>query len=817
MNKSHLIFRNPEEGLVEYKSRPGGGGNEEDEEEKDYTYMANVLSECEAIFYSDIEDRHANRTLDLPVHFDLIQIDFFGAFNQPEYEGYYSNTFGLALLHLSRFNRRGLFAIDDQERFEHFFRQINAFVDRIIKDSDIEYDGKVKYIREFKLFSNNDMIGNIDNFSIIHLSLLGKGLIEESLINPQKRAFTEYLTENKIEFKYNDHELELYNISEQILNDIVGNFDFIYASCSGSGAIIQPGRYNTPEREFGFEISNAETELPIIGIIDTGISEETPLAPLLIGKNGDFDTTQSGSFIDNTDHGTGVAAFAAFGEKLIPGYRGEVEADAKLLSIKILDSNHAAISQNKIIELIKRAYNEYRVRIFTLTIGYSDFPIESNQEISSYARMLDELTYELDILIFISTTNNIFEIQSPRDYPDKFVDDSANIASPAESINNITIGAIADNYINDNLKSLAPSKEFPAMYSRKLHYDFDDKDLFNAHTGNQYIRKPDILLAGGDYTEFNFLGETEYDYGGESGLEVLSSNLTERTYYAIGTSYSAPLAANIAAKLVKLYPDLDMQSIKALLINSSERIKSGDIFDDISNCLQNRIMGYGNLNKDVVQYSDENRVTMIIEDEIYPGHLKTFPLHLPEYLNGAIRRKGLLKIDATLCFKFFPKADSQLLYCPFHVTFAIGKNLQLEEFRREEKIQENGKRKEIDVPYGYNGNSSTKIKLNSGKGWVQDYYYKGKITSNVQKTTINIKRDNIIDENNCFKVAVNAAYHKLLTDAEKEPYLSGIPFSLVITIEQFPAKNEVLPSLYDELILSNRLETIADIELDLTN
>lgn len=815
MNKSHLIFKNPEEGMVEYKSRPGGGGKEEDEEDKDYLYMANMFVSCRDAFEVDREYRHDNRTIELPVHFDLIQIDFFGAFDQPSYEAYYSNMFGLALQHLSKFNKRGLFAIEDHDKFEHFFVQINAFIERIIDGVDTDFDGKIKYIREFKLFSNEDMIGNIDNFATVHLSLLGKGLIEKSLINPQKKAFLEFLTRNQIQYSFNDTDVELYDISEPVLQDIVSNFDFIYASCSGSGAIVQPGKYNTPEREFGFEIVNADDELPIIGVIDTGISSQTPLSSILTGNNGDYDTTQTGSFVDNANHGTGVAAFAAFGEKLIPGYRGEVEADAKLLPIKILDSASAAISQNKVIELIRKAHLEHNVRIFTLTIGYADFPLTSNEEFSSYARMLDQLTSELDILIFISTTNNIFDIQNNADYPSMFNEETANIAPPAESMNNITIGAIADNF-NGNPGSLSPSKEFPTIYSRKLHYNFDDREVFNTQTGNQYIRKPDILISGGDYTEFQFLGSTEYDHGGESGLEVLSAELSERTFYAIGTSYSAPLAANVAAKLVRMYPNLTMQSVKAILINSSERINPGDFFTDFSNCLQNRIMGYGNLNKTLAQYSDEERVTMIIEDEINPGRIKMFPLHLPKYLNAAKRKNSLLKIDATICFKFQPKPDSQMLYCPLHVTFAIGKNLHLEKIQKVIKTLEDGASREENIPLGYNGNSSTRIKLNSGKGWVQDYYYKGKITSNAQKTTLRIKRDNIIDENNCFKIAVNAAFHKLLTEAEKEPYKAGIPFSLAITIQQFPVKNEALPSLYNELVLINQLESIADIDIELS-
>ncbi len=816
MAKTHLYFRNPEIGLVEYKSRIGGGGNDqEDEEEKDYSFMAEIFSESRDVFNSDIESRHNNRTIEVPKHFDLIEIEFFGAFDQPIFESYYYNTFGLALMHLSLFNRKALFAISDQKKFDHFFNQINIFIENVNQDLNNEFDKKILFIKDFKLYATSDMFRNIADYSKIHLSFLGKGLIEESTINPQKEKFVEYLESNNIENEYSNKTAELYDISEQRLLEILNNFDFIYASCSGSGAIIRPDIYNIPQREFGFEITNESADLPIIGVIDTGISEQTPLSSIMVGENGEFDATGTGSFVDSADHGTGVAAFAAFGEKLIPDYRGEIETDAKLLPIKILDTTNGDISQSKIIEFIRKAHIDYGVKIFTLTIGYSNFPLKDNEEFSSYAMMLDALTAELDILIFISTSNNHLNNVNHTDYPNLFISENANIAPPAESMNNITIGAIANNFRDDESGMLSPSGIFPALYSRKLHYDFDNEDIFNNSNRNTLLRKPDVLLQGGDYTEFNYLGENGFDHGGNAGLEILSADLHERTYFGIGTSYSAPIAANMAAKLIKIYPELNMQTIKSLIINGSIEPNTGSQLDSFSNNLKKRIIGYGTPNFNSLAFSNDNKVTLIVEDEIYPNYVKMFSLIIPKHLNIAKRKNGLLKVTSTLCFKFSPKDDNQLLYCPYHVTYAIGKNLDLNKFKQVAKTDENGKVKNVNVPDGYNGNSSANIKLNSSaKGWVQDYYYKGKIVSNVQKTSFGVAKQNIIDENNCLKIAVNSAFHKLLTSAEQEPYNNSIPYSIAITIEQIPLKNEVLPSLYNELALINKLDAITELVLE---
>lgn len=810
--KSHLYFRNSDEGLVKYKHRSGGGGGEEEKTEKDYTLMAENFSKAKNKLYSDIEIRHNSRTIDIPEHFDLIEITFQGYFNQPKYEQSYFNEFGLLLLHLSDYNQKGLFAIEDEQKFRNFIKQIEIFISNTVNEQQKEFNYKITYIKDFKLFSSSDMFGNISDYDVIHITFLQNGLIEKSHIKPQKKALEKFLIEKEIKSKTISGGIEIYHSNKNFVNTIFDNFDIIYASCSGSGVIVEPSKYNIPKRTFGFEIINADDEdLPIIGIIDTGVSNQTPLAPIIINAGNSYDLTATGALIDNVDHGTGVAAFAALGNSVIPDYRGSFEADARILPIKIMDTRNGAISQSSVIELIRKANKEFGVKIFTLSIGYADFPLKNNEEFSLYAKMLDEITNELDILIFISTTNTN-NITDSCKYPDKFLEINSNIASPAESMNNITIGAIADNFeIIDNSIRRSPFPNFPAIYSRKFHINFDDDRLFNQATRNKHLCKPDILMHGGDYQKIS-LG---FVTGGEASLEILSADLKERTYRAVGTSFSAPFAANLAAKILRKYPKLDMQTVKALIINSSYLPQTGNFFNKLSNNHIRRIFGNGIPNIETVLYSSENKVTFVMEDEIYPGYIKSYPLQLPEYLSEAKRKNGVLTFNATLCFKFQPKGNNQLLYCPLHLAFAIGKNLELSSSHKGAKLK-NGKNVVIDVQDGYNGNGSGAIKLNSSGGWSQDLYYSAKIVSNTQKINFNVSKENIIDEKNCFKIAINSDFHKLLTDADKEPYNIAIPYSLVVTIEQNPIKGEVLDDLYESLIAINRLEQITDIDLEAT-
>jgi len=267
--KNHLYFRNIQEGVVEYKQRKGGGPQtNEREEEPDYRPMADVFSNSLRMFDRDITYRHVRRTLDIAVHFDLIEIEFQSCFDQPAFERYYLEKFGIALVHLSCFNRTGLFIIDDRDKFDGFFRFIQIFIDNANFNRNDECDAKIRFIKSFKLYSSEDMIRAVNSYGVLHFSLMNHLLKEKELINPQIEAIKVYLNEQGISYSIVDENLEIYDASVDILNEIVDNFDVIYATCSGSGAILRPTAFNT-----------------------------TPLAPLLENDADDYDLTGTGAFV----------------------------------------------------------------------------------------------------------------------------------------------------------------------------------------------------------------------------------------------------------------------------------------------------------------------------------------------------------------------------------------------------------------------------------------------------------------------------------------------------------------------------------------
>jgi hypothetical protein len=721
-------------------------------------------------------------------------------------------------LHLRCFNQKGLFAITDVEKFNNFFDQIDVFIDNTKNNKQDTFDGKILFLKDFSMFSSNEMRGNIDNFDLIQLTLVQNNLIDSVSINPQKDSLKDYLKNHNISSTSDHNTLELLNINADILNSILNNYDIIYAACSSTGALIRPTALNTPERTYGFTINNFNDErLPIVGIIDSGVNRNTPLDTIIIDGGEDYDLTGTNQFLDEVDHGTGIACLTALGRDPIPGYNGDFSTACKLLPIKVLNNSRGTLSPNKIAEVIRQANSEHNVRLFTLAIGYTDYPLNDNQEFSRYSQTLDKLTSELDILIIVSTTNNTNNLDIDSEYPELFNDSLSNIASPGESLNNLTVGSIAYNFENKSrTNSITPLDECPSSFSRKFHYNWDDESIFNNSNINNKLRKPDILLPGGDFEIYTNHGGG-LDPGGQYGIEVISSDLKNiRIFKCLGTSLSVGLAANLAAKILYNYPALDMQTVKALIINSAYIPKLGNLFDSYSQSMRNRIIGYGIADENRLLYSTKDRVTMILEDEIEIGYIKSYPIQIPKYLNSAHRKNGILSVEATICFKFSPKSDNQLLYCPIHMSFVIGKNIPLEAFHQISKSDNPGNARSIRVADGYNGNSSKNLKLNLGAGgWSQDFYYKAKVFSNVQKIEFNISRGNIISEDNRFKIAIGCEFHKLLPEHNREEYSFAHPFSIILSIEQHPIKSEVFPDLYEEIQLINELEPIIELEADL--
>jgi hypothetical protein len=195
------------------------------------------------------------------------------------------------------------------------------------------------------------------------------------------------------------------------------------------------------------------------------------------------------------------------------------------------------------------------------------------------------------------------------------------------------------------------------------------EDHFTPRKINKHLRNPDLILPGGDYEP----GAFWFAQGLEASMQVLSANPSESFFRHIGTSFSAPLAANLALRILRLYPELKPQSLKALIINGCDRTiyNTGNITDDRQ---LNKVVGAGMPIENAILYSTSNSVTFIIERTVAHKELLVVPVRVPDYLKQVRKDRGLLKFTITLCFSFLPDKDNQLAYCPVFVAFSVFRN-----------------------------------------------------------------------------------------------------------------------------------------------
>lgn len=801
-NRNHLriIADRQLEESGQVKFNYGFGDNESRANpEPNYFYVARMFRNDLQSYHEDLETKVATKdnTINVPYDVDYIEVDFMGQFHLERYYSIWYSTFGLEGVNFTNFNRTALFSIADREKFQVFISSVEGLINRGLEgNEDAIYNKNILFVKNFKLLSLSDVLQvNADNLGDVAIlktiELPASPEIENGIIE----ALEFYLNDHIIDYEIdrNTNRIEVYNPTLDILIAIAQNFDVIESITSSLSGIIRPGMYNVPSRGFGFEIANAEDELPLIGILDTGISMQTPLANITLPD--DTFTLDGNPLIDdcgNDGHGTMVGALAALGrDNHFNNFQGEINADARLLSIKLIGNGDGYLSEKKVIELLYNAKKKYpTLCIFVLTICYKTHK-STNETFSNYTYELDKFSHETNSLIFISVGNNPQSMNENSDYDlNYFNNEHTNLCTPADSMNNMTVGAAADGIYDGLFNGISLGKEFPTIYSRTGHIDLEV--IYPPKKRNKNLFKPDIIESGGDY---GFYGPSIIDFMDNSAMSVLSSNPALGYTKHVGTSLAAPLAANLAAKLKIAYPDLKSQTLKALIINGASL--KNILYPDTNKSMLNRTSGYGMIDSDSTIFSNENSATIILEDSIKNDEQKIYPINFPDYLISTPlgKRSRVLKITGTLCFSFLPLQHNQLTYCPIHMAFSVFKNHSSDDINRVQR--------------------ELNSKLRSTLSWSQSGRYKSTPVpySNVQKIEFNVDVTQLRNENKTFKLAVQSLLSNQIMPSQIENYPTEFDFSLVIKIEETIKSNT--GRLYDGLYAENNLEIINTLDTEL--
>ena len=764
-------------------------------------------------FYNKRISRYESRKIEFPSYIDLIKIKFYNIFSN-ELNGNYKlklkdefyRRYGLFPIEYKDFNKTVVFEIVDNKLFEVFKKHLKIIIE---SSNGTSYQNKeynlIALIYEFEFIDTNARLNNFNEENVL-VNLISSS---NQFYKLQKNTLFGFLDENSLMFSYSENSPDIIEIKDITCDDlefIASNFDIVRGVTSSRVEKIRPG-YLGPIREYGFEVE-VEEHITIVGVIDTGVKKIEPLRSIILEES--IDHTDSTAFWDDVGHGTLVAGLVALGDDFYKDVKSKYYSKAKIFVIKVLQQDNDPLDIPKLLSDIRFAKQKYGIRIFNMSLVIPGAK-KYNETYSQFAYELDKLAFEEDVLVFISVGNFndislkelvIDEPHLDHEYPDFFYKldsstdvhkcENTNICVPSESLNNISVGALAGNLEKNDCSDLTPNALYPAYYSRKFHYDFSQKiNTQKIKQKNKHLNKPDFVFEGGDL------------FNEKAGIEILRSPIVSRDKFfgkTCGTSLATPLVTSYAAEILNSYPKLRTQTVKALLVNSAKYVTKSKLphFKNKPDSLLKSLIGFGKPSKEELLLNYDNSITFIIEDNISVGEIMKIPIELPKYLKKSGNK---LQFDISLCFSFMPIKDNQLDYLPLHISFNLVQNKAIED------IAWGVAKKTDDTP-------EEKVAFGiKNYGWSEDHFgIDSRILSNTQNVTYRLQPDDYEKLNDSLAISVRClAKNEYIKQLEVSKHL----FSIVIKITEI-LNNENGSDLYSEMLkINNFLEIDNNLDTDL--
>ncbi len=386
---------------------------------------------------------------------------------------------------------------------------------------------------------------------------------------------------------------------------------------------------------------------PVIGVLDSGLNEHPFLEGIVVERTA---FPEELGTADIWGHGTRVGGVALFGD-LRNGLRdGRLQPTGKLVSAKVVQDNGAFYERRtlprQMREAITQLHRAYECRLFVISLGDVRARNEPGR-VGPWAATLDELARELDVLIFVSAGNRAPRSgssveQAVTEYPAYLLEAANRLCEPAGASNVITVGALA------NGTGVGARHERDA-HIRPITQPLEPSPFSRSGPGAGGIRKPDFADIGGTLVfDAPSARLQSAPHIPEAGVITLNHEFTRQLLTSgMGTSYAAPMLANKAAELLRLFPAASANLIRALLAGASSvpdacarRLAGMDPVD------RARVCGYGMVDTLRAAYSDDHRVVLFAEDRLSINHFAVYRVPVPPEFQG----NGQRTIQVSLAF-----------------------------------------------------------------------------------------------------------------------------------------------------------------------
>ncbi len=380
------------------------------------------------------------------------------------------------------------------------------------------------------------------------------------------------------------------------------------------------------------ELGEVSDDAPIIGVIDSGITDHPLIEDIIVGSIGVPDELGTA---DDFGHGTRVAGIAIFGDLRSQLTDGLLARGARLCSAKVVDENghfpDRRLTPGQMREAITRLNQDFGCRIFVIALG-DRTKVYDGGKVGPWAATLDELVAELDVVIIVSAgnrdsirTGNRIE-QAVTEYPAYLLEPSNRLVEPAGAMNVVTVGAIAHG------NGLAPDIAADAGV-RPITSAEEPSPFTRVGPGLRGGVKPDFVDFGGtlifDPAVRRLRGAPDV---AEAGMMSLYFRPVDQLFTtASGTSFAAPLVANKASQILTQFPDASANLVRGLLATGASLPPAAEARLNLLSAEDQRaICGHGHIDLERAAFSDDARVSLYAEDELEVDHFAVYQVPIPE-------------------------------------------------------------------------------------------------------------------------------------------------------------------------------------------
>jgi Subtilase family len=380
-------------------------------------------------------------------------------------------------------------------------------------------------------------------------------------------------------------------------------------------------------------------DLPVIGVIDSGLNAHPLLEDIIVGSIGVPETLGTA---DELGHGTRVAGVAIFGDLRAQLSAATLTRVARLASARVVNE-HGRFDDKRLVpsqmrEAITTLHQQFGCRIFVSSLADNKH-VYRGAKVGAWAATLDELARELNVVIIVAAGNRLPRSgtrldQGVTEYPHYLLEPENRLFEPAGALNIVSVGSLAHGHGLD--QTLADD-----VKGRPITLAGEPSPFTRVGPGVGGAVKPDVVDTGGTMIVDPL---TVSMRGGDSlasaGVMTLHHRYVDQLFTTgSGTSYAAPLVGAKAAQVLRRLPNASANLVRALLIGSARQDEAtlarlGPLGPEALTS----VCGHGRVDTERAAFSDDARVVLYAEDELPVDHFAIFEVPCPEVFQTGGRR-----------------------------------------------------------------------------------------------------------------------------------------------------------------------------------